>query len=53
MDRIVVSHNTRELMERRFLMHESLYKGHLKLTRLLPCPPTGTWNLHPPGSRVQ
>ena len=28
-DRIVVSHDTRELMERRFLMHESLYKGHL------------------------
>ena len=28
-DRIVVSHDTRELIERRFLMHESLYKGHL------------------------
>ena len=28
-DRIVVSHDTRELTERGFLMHESLYKGHL------------------------
>ena len=27
--RIVVSHTTRELTERHFLMHESLYKGHL------------------------
>ena len=28
-DRIVVFQDTRELTERRFLMHESLYKGHL------------------------
>ena len=28
-DRIVVSHDTQELTERRFLMHERLYKGHL------------------------
>ena len=28
-DRIVVSHDTRELTERCFLMDESLYKGHL------------------------
>ena len=28
-DRIVVSHDTRELTERRFLMDESLCKGHL------------------------
>ena len=28
-DRFVVSHDTRELMERHFLMDESLYKGHL------------------------
>ena len=28
MDRIVVSHDTCELMERCFLMEESLYKGH-------------------------
>ena len=29
MDRFVVSHATREVLERRFLMDESLYKGHL------------------------
>ena len=29
MDRFVVSHDTRELTERCFLMDESLYKGHL------------------------
>ena len=34
-DRIVVSHDTRELTERRFLMHESLYKGHLLLLLLI------------------
>ena len=28
-DRTVVSHDTRELTARCFLMHESLYKGHL------------------------
>ena len=28
-DRIVVSHDTRVLTERHFLMDESLYKGHL------------------------
>ena len=28
-DRIVVSHDTQELTERRFLMHKSLYKGYL------------------------
>ena len=28
-DRFVVSHDTREVTERRFLMDESLYKGHL------------------------
>ena len=28
MDRNVVSHDTRELTERCFIMHESLYKGH-------------------------
>ena len=28
-DGIVVSHDTRQLMERCFLMDESLYKGHL------------------------
>ena len=28
-DRNVVSHDTWELTKRRFLMHESLYKGHL------------------------
>ena len=29
MDRFVVSHDTREFTERRFLMDKSLYKGHL------------------------
>ena len=29
MDRFVVSHDTREVIKRRFLMDESLYKGHL------------------------
>ena len=28
-DRNVVSHDTRELTEKSFLMHENLYKGHL------------------------
>ena len=28
-DRIVVSNDTRELTEKRFLMDKSLYKGHL------------------------
>ena len=28
-DRFVVSHHTQEFTERRFLMDESLYKGHL------------------------
>ena len=31
-DRFVVSHDTQEVSERRFLMDESLYKGHLVLT---------------------
>ena len=34
-DRIVVSHDTRELTERRFLMHKSLYKGHLAWVLLI------------------
>ena len=29
MDRFVVSHDTREVIKRCFLMDESLYKGHL------------------------
>ena len=28
-DRNVVSHDTQELTEKRFLMHKSLYMGHL------------------------
>ena len=36
-DRIVVSHDTRELKERPFVMHESLYKGHFLEVYSLHC----------------
>ena len=34
-DRIVVSHDTREITERRFLMDKSLCKGHLAWVLLI------------------
>ena len=51
-DGIVVSHNTREFTETRFLMDESLYKGHqawvswMTLSAIRGDPTAIFWELH-------